>query len=209
MSFIASGGLALIGYATFKQTTEKRQWWVAAIPLIFALQQLCEGLLWLALRASASRELINALQMGYLLALLAWPVWFPLSFFMLEKRAGRRKILGGLLIIGTIFAIGSFLELIRSPLQEPVICGHSIQYLMLSPERLILLMIYFAILFFSTLISSFPLAWLYGIVGGGALIPTLYLYWESYMSIWCFWGAVSSGLFLFIFWHHKKGLSRG
>ena|SRR5690554_4072183 len=48
-SFIAGAALTVIGVATIKKTTHKSQLWFASIPLVFGVQQLAEGVLWLTL----------------------------------------------------------------------------------------------------------------------------------------------------------------
>ncbi|HNM73705.1 MAG TPA: hypothetical protein PKM66_11720, partial [Nitrosomonas sp.] len=49
-SFIVSGTLSIIGISAIRQIKARKDIFVASIPLIFALQQLTEGLLWVVLQ---------------------------------------------------------------------------------------------------------------------------------------------------------------
>ncbi|MFA6920729.1 MAG: hypothetical protein WC216_02715 [Gallionella sp.] len=49
-SFAAAAVLTLIGVVTLGKPRVKGEWLLAALPLIFAAQQLTEGILWLILR---------------------------------------------------------------------------------------------------------------------------------------------------------------
>jgi hypothetical protein len=52
-SFIAGGALTAVGVVTLKKTENKKEIPFAAIPLLFGIQQLIEGVIWLTLRHHA------------------------------------------------------------------------------------------------------------------------------------------------------------
>ena len=49
-SFIVGGALLFIGTSTIKKAHHKKDLPIALIPIIFALQQIIEGLLWIILK---------------------------------------------------------------------------------------------------------------------------------------------------------------
>ncbi len=54
-SFTASFSLSVLGVATPTQTTSKKQLLLATFPLLFAIQQFFEGVVWLNLDNQSSR----------------------------------------------------------------------------------------------------------------------------------------------------------
>ena len=65
-SFIASGGLAVLGGVSFV-TAKKEDKILAAIPILFAIQQFCEGIQWIYLNSGSS-----SLIAGYLFLFFAF-----------------------------------------------------------------------------------------------------------------------------------------
>jgi hypothetical protein len=52
-SFIAGGSLSAVGVATLKQTKARTELPLAMIPLLFGVQQLTEGVIWLTFHRDA------------------------------------------------------------------------------------------------------------------------------------------------------------
>lgn len=48
-SFTSSAVIGVIGVATLARSTHRREWLFASIPLLFALHQFAEGMVWLGL----------------------------------------------------------------------------------------------------------------------------------------------------------------
>lgn len=86
-SFIAGAALTVIGVATIKKTTHKSQLWFASIPLVFGIQQLAEGVLWLTL---PDPEMIRVQRVAtYIFIFFAqviWPFIVPFGVLMLDKK---------------------------------------------------------------------------------------------------------------------------
>ncbi|PKR79803.1 hypothetical protein CW751_13310 [Brumimicrobium salinarum] len=86
-SFIAGGALTVIGAATIKKTTQKSQLWFASIPLVFGVQQISEGILWLTL---PHPEMIYTQRIAtYIFIFFAqviWPFIVPFGVLMLDKK---------------------------------------------------------------------------------------------------------------------------
>ena len=92
-SFVAGSALVVLGVATLRATRRKVELAFAAIPLLFGLQQLVEGLLWLSFRFD-SPELNVA--MTYLFSMFShvlWPIFVPFAIGLLEPEPWCRKMI--------------------------------------------------------------------------------------------------------------------
>lgn len=92
-SFSAAALLVPTGIAStyYAFRTDRRYATICALPFLFGVQQLFEGLVWTA-GANADRDLVEKLSLAYMFfSWLAWPVWVPFSVYFLESN-GRRPI---------------------------------------------------------------------------------------------------------------------
>jgi hypothetical protein len=102
-SFTAAGALAIIGGATVRAAPSKRFVPLAAIPLLFAAQQACEGALWLTLARTPFHVGGTPLARAFLFfALFVWPAWVPLSLFLIEDDRKKKRVLAALAIGGAL-----------------------------------------------------------------------------------------------------------
>ncbi|MDQ3015419.1 MAG: hypothetical protein M3R25_01660 [Bacteroidota bacterium] len=105
-SFTASIGLGLIGGATLSQVRTPNQYPLASIPLIFAVQQFAEGVVWMSLMNPEWSAYQNIASLIFLLtAIVVWPIWIPLSFVFFEQDKKRKSILKLLLVIGSMASL--------------------------------------------------------------------------------------------------------
>ena len=99
-SFIVGGGLVTLGVASFV-IAKKEDRILAAIPILFGIQQLVEGFQWLNLNISSF-----SLPAGYaflFFALIIWPIYVPVVVYILDKR--RRKFLKWFIFLGIAVAL--------------------------------------------------------------------------------------------------------
>ena len=65
--------------------TDRRYVAICALPFLFGIQQLLEGLVWVA-GAHADQDSIQRLSLAYMFfSWLAWPIWVPFSTYFLES----------------------------------------------------------------------------------------------------------------------------
>lgn len=84
-SFATAGLTGVIGLLCLRRVKRRRELLLAAVPLIFALQQAIEGALWLILPTMPRDRLAAALTLAFLLlAQVLWPVWAPLAAGVVE-----------------------------------------------------------------------------------------------------------------------------
>jgi len=197
-SFLAGVTLIMIGMASVhrvRKTDKPKLLPLALTPLFFGIQQLLEGVLWLALLTSPRNETLYALGLhGFIwFAMMWWPFWLPFVLGYAETDKLRQRVMYTLSCIGA--ALG--LYLIWPPYAATIIDNH-IAYTTgnASLTAFILYLITSIVPFF---ISSLPLMWFVGMIGYASLLITLLVYFTWTTSIWCFFVAlISSGMYLLI-----------
>lgn len=189
-SFTAAFFLGAAGGLTLKSTSSRSQFFVAAIPLLFAIQQFSEGLIWLYLsRHIGSYDLfINAERSFLTFAFLIWPIWIPLSFALIEPITWRRTLLFINLYCGLALSLLNLTYARKEEISVQII-NHSLQYVGYLPKQG---MIYPLIVILPLFLSSLKYVWIYGllIVIGFAFAD--YYYAATFTSVWCFFAAIVS-----------------
>jgi len=177
----------------------------AAVPIIFAVQQASEGVVWLTIDAPPFEPLHRAAVIAFLgFALVVWPPWLPLSLYRIERDAGRRHALIAMEGLGLIVAIASAILLARST-PVAVVAGHSIRYDHAGGGSSLLdALIVFAYLiptvgpFFASTASH---ARAIGALLILALIAAILVEREALTSVWCFFAAMLSGT---VYWSVRE-----
>jgi len=127
-SFTAAAVIGSVGVVTLRSAAAKpdhRILALAAFPILFALQQVVEGLLWLNLTApepgALRGMLVHAFQ-GY--AEVFWPTFAPLAALLIERERWRRILISICLAIGVALSIYLLVAMIGHPYQASVGDGH-------------------------------------------------------------------------------------
>lgn len=198
-SFTTMALTGVIGIATLSRATHAREIPTAAIPLVFAVQQAVEGLLWLHLPQAGSESATSTLTLAFLLfAEVFWPIYAPLAVYLLEPRGQRRKLMACCVAIG--LAIGSYFlwRILHEPHSAMILGGH-IVYVTGQQPSFIFGGAYLIATGLPLILSSRPAVSLMGwIVLTGCAVAYV-VYWEAFTSIWCFFGAAASLVLLFHF----------
>ena len=106
-SFSAGVVLLGVGTLTLRAAHHRRELPFAAIPLLFAIQQLSEGVIWLTFRYDA--PLLNAV-MTHVYSFFShvlWPVYVPMAVLLIEPPGWRRRAL--LAFVAAGLAVGVYL----------------------------------------------------------------------------------------------------
>lgn len=92
-SFGAGVILSVIGIASIKKVQSPSQIIFVSIPLIFAVQQIMEGFLWLALTNTHYAPLQKFTTYVFLFfAQVVWPFWVPYVILKLEIKERRKRV---------------------------------------------------------------------------------------------------------------------
>jgi len=196
-SFGAAGVLALAGGATLAKAHKPKEWPLAAMPIVFALNQGIEGLLWLTVPAGHQAGRGPATIFA-LIALVVWPVLTPLAIGLVETSQKRRLILA-LLGPGVLVAGYSIFDILGHPYMAwPA--PHSLVYINDSPYPLLMMAAYLAAVCLPPLLASDPALKLFGAVITLGLAITLGFFFVSLVSVWCFFAALASAILVGHFW---------
>jgi hypothetical protein len=194
-SFSAAAVIGSAGIVTLRSAAAKpdhRILALAAFPVLFAFQQVVEGLLWLDLASpepgALRGVLVHAFQ-GY--AEVFWPVYAPLAALLVERERRRRILISACLVIGVTLSAYLLVAMIGHPYQASVGEGHIVyrndfQYptgievpyvvattlsLLLSSERDVQRLALVILIGFAVAYVSFH---------------------HAYISVWCFFAAIAS-----------------
>lgn len=199
-SFGAGAVLSIIGIITLTKVQSKSQILFAAIPLIFAIQQISEGFLWLALSDPYYQSLEKFTTYTFLFfAQIIWPFWVPLSVLLLEKKQNRKKISKLFLVLGIIVSGYLAYCLINYNVHTEIIESH-ISYKQYYPQQLSLYGGLFYILatilppFFSKLRGMKMLSLTIFV----SYVITTVFYEHYIVSVWCFFASIISIFVLLI-----------
>lgn len=197
-SFVAGITLIMIGLSCIhriRKTNNLQLLPLALTPLLFGIQQLLEGILWLGLQATPRNELFYALGLhGFIwLALFGWPLWLPYALARAESEPARQRIMYILSFIGAILG----LYLTWGPYTAAIVHNH-IAYTT-SHASMGGFFCYLIISMLPFFISSLPFVWLVGFFAYISLLITIIAYFAWTTSIWCFFVAlISSGTYILL-----------
>lgn len=193
-SFIASGYLATLGYLAWKKNNINRAKYFAAIPIIFALQQFDEGMLWLSLsRAWPMVQTITSY--GFLFfAFFLWPMWIPIAVRSLEHDERRKRFMTVLVFVGVSVALYLYGYVLAYGVQ-PSGSGCHIYYGLNIPysETILGSIFYLLATVMPFFISSLPILWLFGLFLLISYWLTYIFYYTYLVSLWCYFAAILSG----------------
>lgn len=193
-SFGAGAILTIVGIATLRKTTSRSQLAFAAIPLIFGIQQFIEGFVWLSLsNADYAYLKLTPTYLFLIIAQVVWPLWIPLSIYLMEKEEKPKKLLFGLLAIGTILSLCVIYNLTTYDV-KPEIMEHHIHYTLSIPKWMIPLgaFLYFLPTVVSPFVSSVKRTNFLGMTILTSFLVSKLFFEQNMISVWCFFAALMS-----------------
>lgn len=203
VSFVAGASLSAVGAITITKAKRRAEVPFAMIPLLFGIQQLTEGLVWLSFRFNALPLNIISTYTYSLFAYVLWPMYVPFAVRQLETVPWRKKLLSLFQLVG--IAVGAYLLYfhIRLPITSQVI-NKSIVYTAPHFDTFWVIVFYLTATCLAALFSSHKLINLFG---GLALLSALLAYWlysASFVSVWCFFAAILSFIIILYFFVAMK-----
>lgn len=194
-SFTASAVLGVVGAATLGKTKNRRAWLLSAVPLIFALQQFVEGLLWVSLK-SWPIYVLPLTHVFLFFALFFWPIYAPLMILFLEPSKIRRIIIAFFCVGGAVVGTMFYLDFLKQP--EAVRVVNKCLYYpnqIFNPE--LLKYLYMLVTVGAGLISSRPIVKLFCLLVLVGSVVTYFFYAVNFTSVWCFFAAIISVILFF------------
>lgn len=200
-SFATGVALSAVGVSTLSKTEKKPEVFLAMIPLLFGIQQVIEGLVWLSLlRNTATLNQISTC--GYaLFSHVLWPIFVPFAVTLIEKNPTRKKILYAFQVAGVAVGIYLLYAIIQNPIVSSIL-NHSIKYETVFLYKFLITGFYITVVCGSFLVSSERLLNLFGGILLVSFLTAYYFYTLTFVSVWCFFAAVLS-LIIYLFFKNK------
>jgi hypothetical protein len=191
-SFITAAATGAIGVATVLRVDHPREMPLAAIPLIFSVQQVIEGMLWITLGNGMNPQLSSMLANVYIvIALLVWPVFAPFAAGLIEHERSRRLAIYALLLLGVALALFTAIAVVNAPYSAQII-GRSICYVSAAPYPSTGVAVYILCTCGTLLVSSSRFLRYLGMAVSAGLLISAAFYFFNFLSVWCFFAAASS-----------------
>lgn len=204
-SFGAAAVLSVLGIMGLKKTGRSQFGLIAAVPCIFALQQMLEGFVWLAIeRGDLSSASYYIPVYAYLFfASVWWPLYLPSVLWYLEEDPKRKRWVFGTLIAGACVVVVAAINFYVGPITVEVVDHHisyqqQNQFSFSSPLYYAGLACYLiataGALFMSTVPYASTMGWLVLL----AFVVAQLWYYLAFGSVWCFFAAICSALIVLV-----------
>ena len=179
----------------------------AAIPLLFAIQQLIEGVIWLTFRFDA--PLLNSV-MTHVYSFFShvlWPVYVPAAVLLMEPAGWRRRGLIAFVAAGA--ALGAYLlyVLVAFPIvSRPT--GQHIEYVSPHFFAAVTMTLYLLSTAVSPLLSTHRMVVVFGVLALLSFGAAYAFYATWFISVWCFFAALLSAVIYLHFGLREFGYGR-
>ncbi len=199
-SFGAGIVLAVAGVVAMAKTKKPAQRAFAAIPLLFALQQVSEGFVWLGLTYPQYNGSLQFATFTFLIfAQIVWTLWIPFSLLMLEQEAKRKKMLYILFGVGVALSVYHAWGLIVHPISSEALNCHIFYHVeYLRPYKLYSGFAYGIASIVPCFFSSVKRMWWLGTAFLVSYITSQIIYTAYVISVWCFFAALLSTIVIAI-----------
>lgn len=194
-SFVAGTALSAIGVATVRRVERRTELPLALIPLLFGIQQLVEGVLWLALVRDAP---VLQQTMTYAYSVFShvwWPIYVPFAVGILESTRWRKQTLLAFQAAGLIVGLYLLFIIMTQPVVAEIDGHHIVRHIVyLSPHFYLVpvMVLYLAATCVSFFISSHPFVRLFGALALVSFVVAYLFYARALVSVWCFFAAALS-----------------
>ena len=197
-SFLAGGALSAAGTYTLRHAKKPEQVPFAAIPLLFGIQQIIEGFVWLTF---GQGYVHTAATYAYVMfSHVLWPLYLPFAVWAIEPEPRRKKWLGLFVFMGCVISATLFAYVLQGPVTSAVV-GRCIAYAVPLPSVPFSLWAYVLATVGSCFVSSRKFVRVFGLALLGSLAIAYWSYTEAFYSVWCFFAALLS---LIVFVHLRQ-----
>ncbi|MDT3706194.1 MAG: DUF6629 family protein [Thiobacillus sp.] len=191
VSFSAGAFLLGIGTLTLKSARRPRELPFAAIPLLFAIQQLSEGVIWLTFRYEAPQLNAVMTHVYSFFSHVLWPVYVPVAVLLIEPPGWRRRALLAFVAAGV--AVGGYLlyVLVTYPIVSRPI-GQHIEYVSPHFFAAAAMTLYLMSTTLSPFLSTHRTVKVFGVLALLSFAAAYFFYTTWFISVWCFFAALLS-----------------
>lgn len=193
-SFGASLALLVIGVLAICKNKDTKTRLFGWIPILFGIQQFCEGIVWITKTDPALSLYTQIASYGFLFfAYSVWPVFLPLSVYLMETEERKKRCLASFLGIGAVVSSGLLWIIMHNGIVVEVSCNH-IAYFIGMPVifHYWSLFWYFMATIVPFLIVSKKYMRNFGVLIMLSAAASLFVYSYYFTSVWCFFAALIS-----------------
>ena len=180
-----------LGILTLKAVREPNELPFAAIPLMFGIQQLIEGVIWLTFRYETPLLNVVLTHLYSFFSHVLWPVYVPVAVLLIEPPGWRRQAL--LVFVAAGLAVGVYFAYILTAYQvvsRPT--GQHIEYDSPHFFAAITMSLYLLSTTVSLLMSTHKAVKVFGVLVLMSFIIAYYFYATWFISVWCIFAALLS-----------------
>jgi hypothetical protein len=203
-NFVGSGVLGAVGVVTLTKVKHRRELLFASLPVLFAVHQFIEGLVWLGLDGILSPAVAHDMGAAFMLyAQGLLPFLLPLSVLLFEPSAKSRRrmlpfvVLGGATTLYILWALTAF------PLQLYV-KGNSIVNINQATNNTAVALLYVIATCGSLFFSKIKMMVIFGAANLAILLVVMEVKRYAFTSLWCAYAAVASVIILAYFWRSHR-----
>jgi hypothetical protein len=193
-SFTAGAVLSIIGVASITKAKHPSHRLFASIPLLFGIQQIAEGFLWVTLPIHEYEKIQKLFTYIFLFfAQTLWPIWVPFSILLLTPKISRKFSAKLLVACGFVLGIFLFCFLLNFDVSAKIVEQHIVYYQDYPPSfRVIGVILYMLATIIPPFFSKIKHMWLLGTTILISYIITAIFYNHYLLSVWCFFSSVIS-----------------
>lgn len=192
-SFSAGAFLLGLGTLTLKAARRPRELPFAAIPLLFAIQQLSEGVIWLTFSHEAPQLNAVMTHVYSFFSHVLWPVYVPVAVLVIEPPGWRWRALLAFAAAGV--AVGAYLLffMVAFPIvSRPV--GQHIEYDSPHFFAAAAITLYLMSTTLSLFLSTHRTVKVFGVLALSSFAAAYFFYATWFISVWCFFAALLSAV---------------
>lgn len=194
-SFSSAAVLLAVGTLTLKAARNKYELPLAAIPLLFAIQQLIEGILWLTFSSDTALLNVAATYLYSFFSHVLWPIYLPLAVLLIEPPGRRRLVLAVFLAIGVVVGTYLLLATVMFGISSRL-TGQHIEYVAPHFFGIATMSAYLLASAISPMLSTHRVVKLFGILAFLSFALAYYFYASWFISVWCLFAALLSTVIL-------------
>lgn len=190
VSFGAAALLGVAGVATLTKVRAPAELPLACVSLLFAGQQAIEGYLWRIVPDGPADTAVLATLFAAI-GLIVWPLLVPIAIALVESHPLRRLAIVLLVPVGIGVSVNYAAILLVRPYRAWPL-GHTLTYVNNHPISPVMLGLYILCVCLPPLLSASRVLNLFGVILIAGLAVTFLAFYESFISVWCFFAALAS-----------------
>ncbi|HKS56502.1 MAG TPA: DUF6629 family protein [Steroidobacteraceae bacterium] len=201
-SFIAGTALSAVGVATLRMTSQRAEIPFASFPLLFGIQQIVEGMIWLSFREGSQLPNQPFTLIYSFFSHVLWPILVPYAVGRLESVPWRKKALLACQLAGLAVGLYLLYFIVMFPVTSRVLGRHIVYE---SPHFYIaaVMTLYVAATCLSSLLSSERIIQVFGALSLATFVGAYLIHVATLVSVWCFFAAVLSFM-VYLYFRRKR-----